>query len=35
MSELIANIPAVYCGFSKVSMHAVGQKNCEAGTIPI
>jgi hypothetical protein len=35
MLELIANIPAVYCGFSKVSMHDVGQKTIVAGTIPI
>jgi len=35
MSELTANITTVYCGFSRVSMHAVGQKICVAGTIHI
>jgi len=35
MSELIANITAVCCGFSRVIMHAVGQKTYVAGTTHI
>jgi hypothetical protein len=35
MSELIANITVVYRGFSRVSIYAVGQETCVAGTIRI